>query len=160
MKKLIYSTLIAAGLAAGGSAFAQGSGQDTQPGGNAGPSFGPPVGSAEYYGNSGWTPPAPDHGYRDRIYGPRGAVPAYPYTRPEVRRERELAEIQRQRERERQIAENNRRQALENQRLERERARMGNARERDGFEQRRDRDRDGDGINNRRDRFPDDPRRS
>jgi hypothetical protein len=161
MKKLIYSILIVAGLAAGGSAFAQGEGDNS----NSGPSFGPPARSPEAQGNSGWTPP-PDYRHGNRAYGP---------TREEVQRERDLAERrhrdalanqQRERERdrlaaeqraqrERQLAEERRRRDIAEAQRDRDRARMGHTRERD-----RDRDRDGDGVNNRRDRFPDNPGRS
>jgi len=149
MRKFIYSALIAAGLTAAGSVLAQGSGLDSQPGGNSGPTFGPPVGTPEYYGNSGYVPPPPPRYYRDRD------GPAYPYIVPDRRgreREREIAAL-----REREIA------------LQREREiALQRERERD-IAARRDRqwdrgmggprDRDGDGVANRRDRHPDDPSR-
>lgn len=91
MRKFIYSALIAAGLTAAGSVLAQASGLDSQPGGNAGPTFGPPVGTPEYYGNSGVTPP--------------DGRPHYPYTVPAPRAfGRDSAAIRRERERERDIA--------------------------------------------------------
>jgi len=152
MRKFIYPALIVAGLTAAGSVLAQASGLDTQPGGNAGPSFGPPVGTPEYYNNSGAT----------ALEG----RPHYPYTVPAPRAfGRDSAAIRRDREREREIAAlREREMAL---RREREIA-LQRERERD-FDARRDRrwdrtmggprDRDGDGIANRRDRFPDDPYR-
>ena len=149
MKKLVLPFLIAAALGAAGSAFAQASGLENQ--GNQ-PSYGPPVGSPDYYGNSGWTPP--------------DSRPHYPYIVPAPRAfGRDSAAVRREREREREIAAlREREMALQREReiaLQRER-------ERD-IASRRDRqwdrtmggprDRDGDGIGNRRDRYPDDPYR-
>ena len=146
MRKFIYSALIAAGLTAAGSVLAQASGLDSQPGGNAGPTFGPPVGTPEYYGNSGVTPP--------------DGRPHYPYTVPAPRAfGRDSAAIRREREREREIAALREREMA----LQRERERERDiAAQRDRQWDRTmggPRDRDGDGITNRRDRYPDDPYR-
>src|SRR5687768_5458238 len=70
MKKLVIPLVTAAALGLGmaGAAFAQASGAEN-PGNQ--PSYGPPVGSPDYYGNSGWTP--------------SDARPHYPYTVPAPR---------------------------------------------------------------------------
>jgi hypothetical protein len=151
MKKLVIPLVTAAALGLGmaGAAFAQASGAEN-PGNQ--PSYGPPVGSPDYYGNSGWTP--------------SDARPHYPYTVPAPRAfGREGDAVRRERERQREIAALREREAT----LQREREiALQRERERD-IAARRDRqwdremgaprDRDGDGIGNRRDRYPDDPRR-
>ena len=135
MKQFIYSTLIAAGLAAGGSAW----GQDQS---DRAPSP-PQVGTQEYYNNHGGTLRYP--GY---IHSAPSTGPSYPYSREDIQREREversIQEARRQHERDRWFAENERRQRefLENQQRERERW-MG-SQERDRIadvERQRERDR-------------------
>jgi hypothetical protein len=153
MKMHIYSAVVAAGLGLAGSAFAQGSGQDSQPGGNAGPTYGPPVGSPDYYGNSGWTPPPAYPDYRRDDDRRRSAVPIHPDPRAERNRlERDrVARLERERiERER--VERDRIAALERDRADRRGMR-------DRGERRGQRDRDGDGVRDSRDRHPNDPSR-
>lgn len=150
MKKLLFPVIAAAGLMmVAPGAVAQASGAEGT--GNQ-PTYGPAYGTAEYYGNSGWTPSGGPH-YPHVVPVPRGFDSAA--ARREHERQREIAALREreavlQREREREIA------------MQRDRDRHGSFRrdrDRDGWAGRSERDRDGDGIGNRRDRYPDDPSR-
>ncbi|MDP3619007.1 MAG: hypothetical protein Q8R63_04365 [Ramlibacter sp.] len=84
MNKHIISSLIAATLAVGGTAFAQGAeGQAGSAYNNNQVDYGPVPGTPEYYGNSGFTPPPTTYWDGRRRYAqPRAVeryVPAYPY---------------------------------------------------------------------------------
>lgn len=129
MRNLIFTAVAVAGLAAGGSVFAQASGFDaaSSAGNNAASApnpaaitpYGPVPGTPEYYGNSGWTP---DKIYGDNLYPygyqygyPGAAAPAW---RPPYRSDSRGLRDRRTRS-----------------------------------------DRDGDGVPNNRDRYPNDPSR-
>ncbi len=92
MRKLACSAFIAAGLMAGGAAFAQGE--------TSGPTYGPLPGTPEYYNNSG-APPENLYGARRAPY--YGAAPAYPYVLPErqFRRDRDDDRVRNRRDRDR-----------------------------------------------------------
>ena len=151
MRKLIFTAVAVAGLAAGGSVFAQASGFDAaQSQANnqnnpyaANPAnvtpYGPIPGTREYYGNSGWTP--------DMIYGDNNYPDAYRYRYPNRAAAAAAA-----------AAARDRRGPRANDRA-REANRGRNDRDHDGIRDRDDRDRDGDGVANRRDRYPDNPNR-
>lgn len=131
MKKLFYAVLIGAAVAAGGSAWAQGSAHDSLP----------KPGTREYYESN-----------------PSDAALQLEYERQLIER-RDQRERERRAERqrwERQWAE---REQWEREQRERDlRARELRDR-RDQTARGQWRDRDGDGVRNRNDRFPDDPYR-
>jgi hypothetical protein len=154
MRKLIFTAVAFAGLAAGGSVFAQASGFDAAQSqainqnnryaanpANVTP-YGPIPGTREYYGNSGWTP--------DKIYGDNSYPEGYRYRNRYAESAAAAAAAAAARDW----------RGPRGYDRARETNRGRSDRDHDGIRDRDDRDRDGDGVVNRRDRYPDNPNRN